>query len=121
MARRTKNNKATKETKRQPTLFKVGDVEQIKGAVQVNGNPKEEFVGIKRGENFPKVGFSSGVTLGIGNYQFVKIDIWAEIPSANGNLEEAYKKVKDFVQEKLLKEIEAIKNQYSSSNVEMKE
>jgi hypothetical protein len=118
MARKTRNKKATKETKRarQPTLFKVEDVEQVKGMVQINGKPKEEFIGMRKGENFPKVGFSSGVTLGIGNYQFVKIDIWAEIPSSNGDLEGAYKKVKDFVQEKLLKEIESIKNQYSNSS-----
>jgi hypothetical protein len=116
MARRTRNKKATKKAQTQPTLFKTEDIEQIKGAIQVNGSPKQEFVGIRKGENFPKVGFSSGVTLGIGNYQFVKIDIWAEIPSSNGDLEGAYKKVKDFVQEKLLKEIEAIKNQYSNSS-----
>ena len=130
MTRTRRTKKETRKTKKelavpQSTLFRsVEETNQMKGGIQVNGVPKAEFIGMKRGENLPKVGYSSGVTLGIGNYQFVKIDIWAELPSSDGDLEATYQKVKSFVQEKLLAEIETIKKQHelsSNSNSNSKE
>ena len=88
---------------------------------------KEEYVQVKSEEGVtmevkPKGGVNImakkdsslsmklGLTLNLGNYESARIDVGATVPTPEGEMDEKYDEMKEYLSGKLNKEIEEIRN-----------
>lgn len=72
-------------------------------------------VAIKK-DVFAEVGTSRGMTINIGNYESVRVDVWVSLPCERGKEEEAYQEARNFTMQKLLAEEAEIRKVMNERN-----
>lgn len=78
----------------------------------ISADDSEELITIPKVPNVPlaSVGYSSGMTLNLGDYESVKIGVSVTLPSPLAEIEEAFKVAKDFVDRRLGTEVGLVKS-----------
>lgn len=59
------------------------------------------------GKPWCTVGYGTGYTHNLGNYQSARVDVWITIPCPHGEIDEVYKTAEEWVDERITKAIEA--------------
>lgn len=78
---------------------------------QTEETTTEEVIAVHKFVTEPgKVDFSAGLTVNLGNHEFVRLNVGVVVPTYREELEPAYDFAKQFVTERLKAEVEEIKS-----------
>jgi len=62
------------------------------------------------------VGFHGSQTINTGNYNSIKVGVWVELPCYEEEIADAYKRAKEFVEQRLQAEVAEIEESLHGGN-----